>query len=236
MQNILINDDFEKSIKKLRSILPSLSFGLLIATYLISAIIMGIFHAQNAPNIGFMVAAFLVPLAIQAGRGTLVFFFQLNPAHIQGKYSFGMIAATILLILSLVEAYLVLSPYGFSWIVSVCTLMLIGWVIEIMILKETIFATQLELFRNRERWEEVKDFYLARNELHQFIGQLDAGKIELLASPKTNEVPIEKEEEAIPEPVQEEDKALDLLSDLKSLLQGKEMRPLLNGKVKGGNL
>lgn len=64
MKNILVNDDFEKSIKRLRPILPKLSFGLLISTYIISALIMGIFHAQNASNIGFMVAAFLVPLAI----------------------------------------------------------------------------------------------------------------------------------------------------------------------------
>ncbi len=230
MQNILINEDFGKSIKKLRSILPALSFGLLIATYLISAVIMGIFHAQNAPNIGFQVAAFLVPLAIQAGRGTLVFFFQLNPAHIQGKYSFGMIAATVLLILSLVEAYLVLLPYGFAWIISVSTLMLIGWVVEIMILKETIFATQLELFRDRERWEEVKEFYLARNELDQFIGQLSEGKIELL--PPSPEKEEEDKRDSSPK---EEDEALELLADLKALLQGKELRPSLNGKEKGGN-
>lgn len=127
MQNILINNDFNKAIQRLRAILPKLSFTLLIATYVISAIIMGIFHAQNAPNIGFMIAAFLVPLAIQAGRGTLVFFFQLNPAQIQNKLSFGIIAATALLILSLIEAVLVLYPYGYTWIVSVSTLMLIGW-------------------------------------------------------------------------------------------------------------
>ena len=135
------NTDFIKSIERLRSILPKLSFGLLIATYLISAIIMGIFHSINAPNIDFTIAVFLVPLAIQAGRGTLVFFFQLNPAQIQSKYSFGIIAATALLLLSLVEAILVLLPFGYSWIISVSTLMLIGWIIEIMILRETIFTT-----------------------------------------------------------------------------------------------
>ena len=84
---------------------------------------MGIFHAQNANSLGFIIAAFLVPLAIQLGRGTLVFFFQLNPAHIQGKYSFGIIAATVLLFLSLIEAYLVLANYGLSWIISVATLL-----------------------------------------------------------------------------------------------------------------
>lgn len=70
MSKHIINQDFLSAINRLRKILPTLSFGLLIGTYLISAIIMGIFHAQKAENIGFVIAAYLVPLAIQMGRGT----------------------------------------------------------------------------------------------------------------------------------------------------------------------
>jgi hypothetical protein len=221
MQNTLINNDFGKSIKRLRAILPKLSFSLLIATYLISAIIMGIFHAQNAPNIGFMVAAFLVPLAIQAGRGTLVFFFQLNPAQIQNKLSFGIIAASALLVLSLIEAVLVLLPYGYSWIISVSTLMLIGWVIEIMILRETILATQMELFSNRERWQEVKDFYIAKAELKHFITKLEGGTLPQ-ALPPAEEEPKEVID-LDPEP--NDNPAIDLLKELNEHLRGKENRP-----------
>lgn len=227
MQNTLINNDFGKSIKRLRAILPKLSFSLLIATYLISAIIMGIFHAHNAPNVGFMIAAFLVPLAIQAGRGTLVFFFQLNPAQIQGKLSFGIIAATALLILSLIEAILVLLPYGYSWIVSVSTLMLIGWVIEIMILRETILATQIELFSNQKQWQEIKDFYVAKAELKHFIAELDAGKMpqdELKAlPPASTEEPDKEQSETSAE--LENEAAADLLKELNEHLRGKESRP-----------
>ena len=204
--NTLINDDFSRSVKRLRSILPKLSFGLLIATYLISAIIMGIFHAQNAPNIGFIIAAFLVPLAIQTGRGTLVFFFQLNPAHIQGRFSFGIIAATVLLLLSIAEAFLVLYPYGISWIVSVCTLMLIGWVIEIMILRETIFSTQMELFQDQERWQQVRQFYTAKNDLNNFIKEIGSEQSEEIKS--------------LPESSEEEKELAKLLSELKGLLEG----------------
>lgn len=176
MQTTLVNRDFERAVKQLRRILPKLSFGLLIGTYLISALIMGIFHSQNAPNIGFEIAAYLVPLAIQAGRGTLVFFFQLNPARIQSRFSMGIIAATALLFLSIWEAYLVLNPYGLSWTVSVSTLMLIGWVIEIMILKETMFATQMELYQNKAQWKELQDFYIARSDFEQFMDDLYEGK------------------------------------------------------------
>ena len=211
--NTLINDDFSRSVKRLRSILPKLSFGLLIATYLISAIIMGIFHAQNAPNIGFIIAAFLVPLAIQTGRGTLVFFFQLNPAHIQGRFSFGIIAATVLLLLSIAEACLVLYPYGISWIVSVCTLMIIGWVIEIMILRETIFSTQMELFQDQERWQQVRQFYTAKNDLNNFIrgiGSEQSEEIKSLLQPEAEQ----------PAPSEEEKELAKLLSELKGLLEG----------------
>jgi len=148
----------------------------LIGTYLISALIMGIFHAQYAPNTGFRIAAFLVPLAIQVGRGTLVFFFQLNPSRIQSRFSMGIIAATALLFLSVWEAYLVLNPYGLSWTVSVSTLMLIGWLIEIMILRETMFATQMELYHNKEQWQELHDFYVARSDFEQFMDDLHDGK------------------------------------------------------------
>ncbi|MEL7196393.1 MAG: hypothetical protein AAFO96_28425 [Bacteroidota bacterium] len=176
MENVLINADFERSIKTLRRILPKLSFGLLIGTYLISALIMGIFHAQNASNTGMMVAAFLIPLAIQAGRGTLVFFFQLNPARMQQRLSMAVIAATSLLVLSMCEAWLVMSPHGWSWIVSVATLMVIGWILEIMILKETMFASQMQLYQNVEQWQELQKFYLARAELGQFMKDIREGK------------------------------------------------------------
>jgi len=176
MNNTLVNQDFEYAVSRLRKILPKLSFGLLIATYLISAIIMGIFHSQKAPDIGFMVAAFLVPLAIQAGRGTLVFFFQLNPARIHSRYSIGVIGATALLLLSLWETWLVMSPYGLSWTVSVSTLMIIGWVIELMILRETLFATQMELYQNKEQWWDLYQFYMARLDFEQFMNALHKGE------------------------------------------------------------
>lgn len=223
----MINDSFGKSIKRLRAILPTLSFSLLITTYIISAIIMGIFHAQNAPNWGFTVAAYLVPLAIQAGRGTLVFFFQLNPTHIQGRFSFGITAATVLLVLSLIEAYLVMAPYGLSWITSVCTLMILGWVLEVMILKETIFATQVELFQNKERWDEVKGFYIAQTELQKFIQDLNNGKLSGLPQPRKGEEP----EILYSQPP--ESKALSLLEEINQHLQGKGYRPSLNGREKG---
>jgi len=177
LQNTLVNKDFQRAVKTLRKILPRLSFGLLIGTYLISALIMGLFHAQNAPSKAVAFAAFAVPIAIQAGRGTLVFFFQLNPARIQSRFSMAIIAATALLILSVWESILVLESYGLAWVVSVCTLMLIGYIIEIMILKETMFATQMELYQNKDQWRELQEFYIAREKFISFMDALNDGQV-----------------------------------------------------------
>lgn len=220
MQNTLVNRDFERAVKHLRRILPKLSFGLLIGTYLISAFIMGIFHSENAPHTAFKIAAFLVPLAIQTGRGTLVFFFQLNPARIQSRFSMGIIAATALLLLSMWEAYLVMSPYGLSWTVSVSTLMLIGWVIEIMILKETMFATQMALYQNKEQWVELHDFYVAQNDFEQFMDDLYDGKRPTL--PLANEKPAEL-------PEQQNDQVQDEKPELE--IAGNGVSPSENGHL-----
>lgn len=223
MEKTLVNRDFERAVKQLRRILPKVSFGLLIGTYLISALIMGIFHAQNAPNIGFYLAAYLVPLAIQLGRGTLVFFFQLNPARIQSRYSMGIIAATGLLFLSLWEAYLVMWEYGLSWTVSVSTLMLIGWIIELMILKETMFASQLELYQNKDQWVSLQNYYVAKADFEQFIDDLQDGKRpEISFTSPTAKLPAGKKDNSsdTEEPLKEGKEPL-----------GNELSPGLNGQI-----
>ena len=69
-----------------------------------------------------------------------------------------------------------MAPYGLSWTVSVSTLMLIGWVIEVMILRETMFTTQMQLYQNKEQWKELHQFYVARNDFKQFMDDLYDGK------------------------------------------------------------
>lgn len=172
MEQSLANAPFTQSIKTLRHTLPRLAFGLLIVTYIISAVIMGMFHAQEAKTTGFMISAFAVPFVIQAGRGTLVFFFQLNPMKVRMKQHFGVIAATLLLVLSLVEASFIMWPQGIAWTVSVATLMIIGWIIEIMILKEVQWSTEMEFFNDPQQVRKLKAYYLARQEFDHFLQAL----------------------------------------------------------------
>mgnify|MGYP001800708785 CR=1 FL=1 len=95
-------------------------------------------------------------------------------------------------------------------------------VIEIMILRETILATQMELFANKDRWQEVKEFYLAKAELQQFIAEIEAGKMHQALPPVTTEV-AESETKELPPP--KDNPATDLLKELNEHLRGKENRP-----------
>ncbi len=47
--------------------------------------------------------------------------------------------------------------------------MVIWWGLEIMILRETSFVTQMELYQNQAQWQELKNFYVARDEFERFV-------------------------------------------------------------------
>ena len=108
----------------------------------------------------------------------------------------GIVAATGLLALSIWESILVLEPYGMAWMVSVCTLMLIGYIIEIMILKETMFATQMELYQNKDQWRELQEFYIAREQFASFMDELYDGKIPELQTTLNPPLNLDKEKKS----------------------------------------
>jgi len=223
----LVNRDFQKAVKTLRRILPKVSFGLLIGTYLISAAIMVIPHIQAQEATLLIIGSVLIHLAIQAGRGTLVFFFQLNPARYQSRFSLAVIAATLLLALSIWNAVIVFDDFGWSWIVPVNTLMLIGYIIEIMILRETMFATNMELYQNEEQWQELKEFYVAQQRFETFMEDISEGKFNVpntnpaqpTPSPLTPELGADKNGFAVSGKLLEELKALGE-EDIWKLLEG----------------
>lgn len=197
VQQSLVNKDFQRAVKTLRRVLPKISFGLLIGTYLISAVVMVIPHVQANEVILMIVGSVLIHLAIQAGRGTLVFFFQLNPARYQSRFSLAIIAATLLLALSMWNAVTVFEPYGWAWTIPVNTLMLIGYIIEVMILRETLFATNLELYQNKDQWQELKDFYIDKTLFEKFMDDIKEGKYNEYQTPFSPVNP--KNNETIPQ-------------------------------------
>ena len=93
----------------------------------------------------------------------------------------------------------------------------IGWVIEIMILREILFASQMELYQNQERWQEVKQFYIAKAELNQFMKEINSGK---LPSKKLHQIEVTTENTTVP-----------FLQDLNLPSEGKVESPSQNGQM-----
>jgi hypothetical protein len=51
--------------------------------------------------------------------------------------------------------------------------MIIGWIIEVMILKEIEWNTDMAFFQNRQQVEQLKDYYRAKREFEGFLQGLD---------------------------------------------------------------
>jgi hypothetical protein len=75
-----------------------------------------------------------------------------------------------------------------------------------MILRETTFATQMALYQNQAQWQELKNFYRARNEFDRFIKgipdkadlldkderQIPSGAAPAISEPEINEAGLGK--------------------------------------------
>lgn len=154
--------------------LPVLSTVLLIGVYAVSAIAGGMFLSQLMLSIaGGSILAYAIGIAIQATRATLVFFPQLNPT----RPSFGItgeVIAVVMGIISIAEILSLVAAAGLAQpvAISLSILMLAGVGVELFLLREIKFATEIELFGNTDHWNGLKDFYKARKEFKQHLDQL----------------------------------------------------------------
>ena len=154
--------------------MPVLAVFLLIAVYVISAIAEGIFLASLM--VGFTGGAWLaygISGAIQATRGLLVFFPQLNPNRPTFGFQ-GEAIAVLMGLISIASIWGVVSAVGLPHAVgvSLSILMLAGIGVEIFFLREIKYATEMELFSNRQYWGELKDFAHSKRELQMFLDGL----------------------------------------------------------------
>lgn len=98
-----------------------------------------------------------------------------------------------------------------------------------MILKETIFATQVELFQDKDKWNDVKGFYIAQVELMKFLEDIKKGEVPTMQKASNEPGSEEKDDDSQPQ-----DKAVELLKEINSHLLGKDKSSSLNGQEKGG--
>ncbi len=161
-----------RMVLHLRRIMPALAGILLIGVYAVSALAGGMFLAHLMKTFaGGVWLAYAIGTAIQATRATLVFFPQLNPT----RPIFGHTGEVIAVLMGLISIGEILSltkvsgmPYPVG--VSLSILMLAGIGVELFLLREIRHLTEMQLFSNRAHWQELRDYYAARE---QFKSELE---------------------------------------------------------------
>jgi len=148
---------------------------LLALVYLIAAVAEGLFLGEllKETPVGIYLA-FGISIAIQATRGLLVFFPQLNPNR-PAFGNQGEIIAVVMGLIAIGSVWGVVGAVGLHHAVgiSLSILMLAGVGVEIYFLKEIKYATETELAGDKQYWEEMKNFAYARREFKQFLSALE---------------------------------------------------------------
>jgi hypothetical protein len=162
----LVNRDFARLVKQLRRILPYLAIALLAIVYTVSGVSEGLFLSDLMKKIPLH-----LPLALAIGGSTqltrmlLVFFPQLNPNKPVTGYT-GEIVAILMGVISIVSiTKLVLAnEMSIAVATSLSILMAAGVGVEIYLLKEIRFYTDMELFRNKGWWSDLQEFMVAQRD------------------------------------------------------------------------
>ena len=185
MQNSkFTNVRFKQLVEAIRDVMPLLAVGLLIAVYGISGLAAGKFLGSPA-LLGKMengvVLAYCIGFAIQCTRGLLVFFRELNPVRPTFDY-WGEAIAAGMGILSIYEIYHLSDAAGMGYPVAVSLgiLMLAGIGIEIFLLRELRFHTELELFQASGYWDTIEQYYQARAQFKAKLKALKSGEVQYL--------------------------------------------------------
>lgn len=175
MNNVNFNNkDFQRMIKHIRKALPYLATFLLIGVYVVSAAAGGVFLSQLMNTVpGGITLAYAIGVAIQATRATLVFFPQLNPTRPSFSLA-GEVIAVSMGVISITEIIFLVIENGLAAPVagSLSVLMLAGVGVELFLLREIKFATEIELFGDESHWNNLQSFYQARKEFKVRLDQL----------------------------------------------------------------
>jgi uncharacterized membrane protein (DUF485 family) len=179
MQSKFENVEFQELVERIRKIMPLLAVVLLVTVYVISAAAAGKFLAHPTllgalPNGALL--AFSIGAAIQATRALLVFFRQLNPTrptlgHTGEFIAAGMGALSIYEISHLAGA----AGMGFPVVLSLSVLMLAGVGVEIFLLSELRFYTEMELYRDKAYWAQIESYYQAKADFQRKVRAIRKG-------------------------------------------------------------
>lgn len=168
------NKSFARLVSGTRHVLPYIAFAALIGVYIVCAIVEGKFIGLGMRNIpGNVWIGIAIGSAIQITRGVLVFFPQLNPNRpimdLRGEIMAGVMGAISVYSIVGLANTLALSA---AVATSLGVLMAAGIGVEIYLLKEIRFYSEIEMFRNRAWWENLQHYYRARRDFKRFVDNL----------------------------------------------------------------
>lgn len=185
------NRSFVQLIKALRRILPMLAAGILITVYVVSAIVTGqlLSKLMDDAIAGALWLGLSIGFGIQITRGALVFFPQLNPNRPIFGY-WGEFIAAIMFVISVASVVGLTGANNLHAAVAfeLSVLMAAGMGVEIFLLKEVRFYTEMELFRNKRWWQELQDHMRGRRDFKRFRDRLQD---EVDTNTMTSEMPEE---------------------------------------------
>lgn len=174
MDQHVVNRDFARLVKQMRRVLPYLALGLLIVVYATCAATEALFLSGLMIGIPFSFQLSLaIGSSIQATRGLLVFFPQLNPNKPMTGYT-GEIVAILMGTISIVSInkLVMANNMDIAVGVSLSILMAAGVGVEIYLLKEIKFYNDMELYLHKGWWNKTMSLLRARKDFKIFQDNL----------------------------------------------------------------
>lgn len=169
------NRSFVRLITAMRRMLPMLAAGILVTVYVVSAIVTGqlLSKLMTSAVVGAFWTGLSIGFGVQITRGMLVFFPQLNP----NRPIFGYWGEAIAIVMALISVGSVIGMVSANNLhvavaFELSVLMAAGMGVEIFLLREVRFYTEMELFRNKKWWNELQDHFRGRRDFKRFMDKL----------------------------------------------------------------
>lgn len=188
------NKSFVRMVTSIRRVLPMVAAFILIVVYAVSAVVTGqlLSKLMSSAVIGALWVGLSIGFGIQLTRCALVFFPQLNPNRPIFGY-WGEAIAVVMAVISVGSVVGLVSANNLHVAVAfeLSVLMAAGMGVEIFLLREVRFYTEMELFRNQEWWKELQDHFRGRRDFKRFLDKLqDESDAETMTEMPTAQAPL----------------------------------------------
>lgn len=182
-QSNFTNESFQDRVEWLRANIANAAFFIVALSYIGAAVAIGTFVTKLLiPAFGVTAANVMgygLAFGAQLGRGTVLFFGQGNPIRVH-VHRYNWTIAVVMGLFSIWEVWHLVDAASIHvaafW--SFAGAMIIGVIIEIMLAAEIDRFTKLELFRNRDAWQELREYHQGERQFKAFLRDIKRGPIE----------------------------------------------------------